>query len=73
MEKVVDRSRSGEMVKIFDKIALVLVCSSHMNLRSECSSGTVLNCFLLGLKPPNGLQEPQERSERCFEWILEVN
>ena len=31
MEGAVGRHRSGEMVKIFDKIALVLVYSSHVD------------------------------------------
>ena len=64
MEKVVGRSRFGEMVKIFEEIALVLVYSSHVNFRSECSSGTLLNCFPIVSKQPGSLPAGRERSER---------
>ena len=54
----------GEMINIFDEIALVLVYSSHVNFRSECSSGTLLNCFPIVSKQPRSLRARQERSER---------
>ena len=64
MEKVVGGPRFCEMIKIFDEIALVLVYSSHVNFRSECSSGTLLNCFPIVSKQPGSLRARQERSER---------
>ena len=64
MEKVVGGPRFGEMIKIFEEIALVLVYSSHVNFRSECSSGTLLNCFPIVSKQPGSLRARQERSER---------
>ena len=64
MEKVVRRSRFGEMINIFEEIALVLVYSSHANFRSECSSGTLVNCFPIVSKQPGSLRARQERSER---------
>ena len=64
MEKVVGGSRFGEMIKIFEEIALVLVYSSHVNFKSECSSGTLLNCFPIVSKQPGSLEARQERSER---------
>ena len=64
VEKVLPVFWVGEMIKIFEKIALVLVYSSHVNFRSDCSFGTLLNCFPIVSKQPGSLRARQERSER---------
>ena len=74
MEKVVRGPRFDEMIKIFEEIAIVLVYSSHVNFRSECSSGTLLNCFPIVSKQTGSLRARQERSERhcvieCCEFV----
>ena len=68
MEKVVGRSRFGEMIKIFEEIALVLVYSSHVNFRSECSSGTLLNCFPIVSKQPGSLGRVR-KDEKRIAWL----